>query len=437
MLKLKKILDSIADIGQNLLGKKIFIKKESQDLIKLCDDLISFKGAAYGITIARNITINYQNLTNEEKLNFFKEINDRYKPNIDIVEKNAAKFIEKKDNKTLRTLFLSAEGKRRELFTRLNMAPNGTSILVLMREDILRNLPQHPELKELDDDLKNLFKSWFNPGFLKLEKITWETKALVLEKIIKYEKVHKIKDMNDLKKRLGENKRFFAYFHPVLQDEPIIFVQVAFTKGLGKSIQKIIKPLDELKNKFDTATFYSISNCQEGLTRVTLGNFLIKRVIYEIQDENPEIKNFGTLSPLTGFRDWFNELSGMHLKSILGESAASNLSFLKSPNLKIGDPRIVSEKNSLKKLVMHYLLKEKSDGKPHNLVSRFHLGNGASIDDVIINANVSDYGYERSFGIMVNYIYELNKVEKNHEEYINYNKINYSDKLRKYTNRLN
>ena len=174
--------------------------------------------------------------------------------------------------------------------------------------DRLKILKNNQELKPLDDDLRELFKSWFNPGFLKLHKVTWNTKAAVLEKIMKYERVHEIKNMDELKRRLGEDRRFFSYFHPALEDEPIIFVQVALTNGLGKSIQEIMKPRTEGEKKYDTATFYSISNCQQGLERVTLGNFLIKRVVFEIQEELPNIKIFGTLSPIIGFRNWFSYL---------------------------------------------------------------------------------------------------------------------------------
>ena len=293
-------------------------------------------------------------------------------------------------------------------------------------------LEQFNNNKPLDDDLRELFKSWFNPGFLKLAKITWETKAAVLEKIMKYERVHEIKDMDELKRRLGEDRRFFSYFHPALEDEPIIFVQVALTNGLGRSIQEITKPRSDGDQKYDSATFYSISNCQEGLSRVTLGNFLIKRVVFEIQEELPNIKHFGTLSPIPGFRDWFSYLEDVKIKNILGDVPIENISFLKSSDLKVGDPRIVANKVAITKLVAHYLMNEKNHKQlPINDVCRFHLGNGAIIDDIIINANVSEVGLNRSFGVMVNYLYELKSIEKNHEDYINNKTIIISDKLKK------
>ena len=432
MFNLKEIISSIADVGQKLFKKSVVKKNDLESIISLCDDLISNKGAAFGITVARDITDLYQTLSHEKKLLFFKKINERFRPNHAKVSEAIDHYKKEQNDKNLFKLFITAEGQRRELFRRMNMSPNGISTIVSLREDLLKILNDNRELKPLDNDLRELFKSWFNPGFLKLAKITWDTKAAVLEKIIQYERVHKIKDMNELKRRLGEDRRFFSYFHPALEDEPIIFVQVALTNGLGKSIQEIMKPRTEGEKKYDTATFYSISNCQEGLSRVTLGNFLIKRVVYEIQEELPNIKNFGTLSPIPGFRDWFTTLDKGIIQNILGKIPYENISFLNSSNLKVGDGRIVSNKNALIKLVAHYLINEKNKKNlPINDVCRFHLGNGAIIDDIAINANVSEVGFNRSFGVMVNYLYELKNIEKNHEDYINNKKIILSDKLKK------
>ena len=432
MLDFKKLFSSIADAGQNLIGKKT-VKKDLPTALQLCYDLISFKGIASGIAIAREITEIYSVFNTDQKLNFFKELNKKFSPNKEKVEIKIAEYLKEKNEKSLNELGTAVEGNRQELIRRLNMAPNGTPFLVSMREDLLKFLPINPELKTLDEDIRHLFKSWFNPGFLRLEKITWESKAAILEKIIKYEKVHQIKDMNDLKRRLQqEDRRFFAYFHPVLKDEPLIFVEVAFTKGIGNSIQEIVKPKTDNNSNYDTATFYSISNCQEGLMRVTLGNFLIKRVVFEIQEENPKIKNFGTLSPLPGFSDWFLSLNDEKLKDILKDYDITKLNFLRSSDLKIGEPKIIEEKTAIKKLVAHYLINEKINNKPLNPVSRFHLGNGASIYNIIINGNISDYGYKESFGIMVNYGYQLEKLEKIHEDFITKGIISYSDKIKKY-----
>ena len=433
MFNLKQIISSIADAGQKLFSKKDIKKNDLDSIISLCDDLISHKGAAFGITVARDITELYQSLSSENKLLFFKKINDKYKPSFTNVNEAIENYTKSQNENTLSDLFKVSEGKRRELFRRMNMAPNGTAIIVALREDLLKILKDNKELSALDNDLRHLFRAWFNPGFLKLAKITWDTKAAVLEKIIKYERVHQMKDMNELKRRLGEDRRFFSYFHPALEDEPIIFVQVALTKGLGKSIQELMKPSNDEKKTYDTATFYSISNCQEGLSRVTLGNFLIKRVVYEIQEELPHIKNFGTLSPIPGFSEWFTYLEEPKIKSILANLKNQDVSFLRSQDLKLGDVRIIENKEALIKLVAHYIVNEKNQqGLPVNDVSRFHLGNGAIVEDIVINANVSEQGFKRSYGMMVNYLYELKNIEKNHEDYMNNNKVVVSDKIKKY-----
>ena len=433
MFNLKQIISSIADAGQKIFSIKNIKKNNLESIISLCDDLISHKGAAFGITVARDITELYQSLSPENKLLFFKQINEKYKPSFKKVNEAIENYTKSQNERTLSDLFKVSEGNRRELFRRMNMAPNGTAIIVALREDLLKILKSNKELSELDNDLRHLFRAWFNPGFLKLTKITWDTKAAVLEKIIKYERVHQIKDMNELKRRLGEDRRFFSYFHPALEDEPIIFVQVALTKGLGKSIQELMKPSSNNQKKYDTATFYSISNCQEGLSRVTLGNFLIKRVVYEIQEELPHIKNFGTLSPIPGFTDWFTYLDETKIKNILGDLKDQDAIFLKSQDLKLGDSRIIKNKEAITKLVAHYIVNEKNEkGLPVNDVSRFHLGNGAIVDDIVINANISETGFKRSYGVMVNYLYELKNIEKNHEDYMNNNKVIVYDKIKKY-----
>jgi len=429
---LKKIINSIADAGKELLHKTLPIKKNLETLLELCDDLISYKGVASGIAIAREISEIYLSLSKEDKKKFFIAVDEKFKPNLEAAEKKSLEFIKNKNTNTLKELSSLAEGNRQEFIRRMNMAPNGTAFLVSMREDLLRFVLEDSSLSNLDEDFRHLFRSWFNPGFLRLERITWDTKAAVLERIISYEKVHKIKDMTDLKRRLDEDRRFYAYFHPVLPDEPLIFVQVAFTQGLASSVQDIIKPMTPNQPKADTATFYSISNCQQGLTSVTLGNFLIKRVVYEIQQENPKIKHFGTLSPLPGFAEWVNYIEENKLRSILGSEDYEKVKFLRSTEIKIGDPRIIEHKKIIKKLTIHYLIKEKVNDKPVNAVTRFHLGNGASIENIVINGNISDYGYNESFGIMVNYIYHLDKLEKIHEEYISNHQISYSDKIKKY-----
>ena len=433
MLNIKKIFEKIADAGQKILENKNLKRSKKKNLIDLCDELLSSKGAAFGITLARDILLRYNNISFEDKEKFLKQVNEKYKPDVSEIENSIDNFNKSKDDLSILNLSKTVLGKRKELFIRLNMAPNGTSEIVSLREDLLKILKKNPDLKSLDYDLIDIFKNWFNPGFLKLKKITWDTKAAVLEKILKNEKVHSMKDMNELKRRLGEDRRFFAYFHPALEDEPLIFVEIALTKGLGKSIQELTRPSNEKIKDFDTATFYSISNCQEGLSRVTLGNFLIKRVVYELQEEFANIKYFGTLSPMQGFADWFKNLEDNKISEILGETNKNILDFLKSPDLKIGDKRIVDNKESICRIALYYLTMVKNElGFPLNNVCRFHLKNGAEIDDIVINGNVSEIGFKRSFGVMVNYNYELKNIEQNHQEYVNDKKVNISRKIKKY-----
>ncbi len=434
MLNIKKIFETIADAGQKILEKRSITKlTKKQNLIELCDDLLSSKGAAFGITLARDILFRYHNLSEEDKLKFLLQVNEKYKPDTLQIDNAIKDYGRVKNSGSILNLSRIASGKRKELFVRLNMAPNGTAEIVSLREDLQRFLLTNSELQELDYDLIEIFKNWFNPGFLKLQKITWDTKAAILEKLLKYEKVHSMKDMNELKVRLGENRRFFAYFHPALEDEPIIFVEIALTKGLAKSIQELTRPNNEKLDNYDTATFYSISNCQEGLSRVTLGNFLIKRVVYELQEELPNVKNFGTLSPMQGFADWIKNSDEEKISKIVEKDNFKKIEFLKHLDLKIGDKKFIDNKPLLIKLALNYLSKEKNEfGFPINDVCRFHLKNGADIDDVVVNANVSEVGFKRSFGIMVNYKYELGKIEQNHQDYVNEKKVNLSSKLKKY-----
>ena len=433
MLNIRKIFETIADAGQKILEKKPLTNIKKKSLIELCNDLLSSKGAAFGITLARDILFRYHNLSAEEKLKFLKLINDTYKPDDREIEKAIQNYNKNKNSQSALNLSRVTSGKRKELFIRLNMAPQGTSEIVSLREDLLMFIKTNPELISLDYDLIDIFKNWFNPGFLKLRKITWDTKAAILEKILKYEKVHSMKDMNELKSRLGKDRKFFAYFHPALDDEPIIFVEIALTKGLGRSIQELTKPTEGNEKDNDTATFYSISNCQEGLSRVTLGNFLIKRVVYELQEEVPHIKYFGTLSPMPGFANWLLSEKDENVTKIIGEKNMNNIKFLKSVDLKIGDKRILENKENMSKLAIHYLSNVKNNlGFPINDVCRFHLKNGAKIDDVIVNANISEVGFKRSFGVMVNYSYELNTIEQNHQDYVNNKKIAISKKIKKY-----
>ena len=385
------------------------------------------------ITIAREFWINYERLILEEKENFFLDINKKYRPNYSVINEIAKKFSTNPNEKNREILSEAVEGKRQELIRRLNMAPNGTQYLVHMREDLLFFLRKHEVLKSLDYDFRHLFRSWFNPGFLKLIRVQKNTDPDILDKIIKYERVHEIKNMESLYRRLENDRLFYAFLHPIVDKEPLIFVQVALTKGIGKSIQEITEGAVESLDDNDTATFYSISNSSEGLQGITLGNFLIKRVVFEIQQILPKIKNFYTLSPITGFADWFLKQDNQKLDKILNKNL-NKLNFLRdNPEIVNLDISKIKENEKLiKDLVLHYLINEKTGKKPANGVANFHLNNGAIIFDIVVNGDLSQKGLKDSFGLMVNYFYDNDKILQNHLNFVKNGKISISEQLKSY-----
>ena len=434
MLGLKKFLNFIADKGKGLFSNLFTKKKDSTShLTDLCDQLISEDGVVSGITIAREIWQLYEKLNLEEKEVFFLQIDKKYKPNYSIISKACNAFIDKNNETNLEILNEATEGKRQELIRRLNLAPNGTQYLVKMREDLIYFLNKHPELKSLDKDFRHLFRSWFNPGFLKLTRINKDTDPDILQKIIKNERVHEIKSIEALYRRLENDRLFYAYFHPILDKEPLIFVQVAFTKGVGNSIQTITEGNSSNTDDYDSVTFYSISNSNKGLQQITLGNFLIKRVVFEIQQEFPKVKQFYTLSPIPGLASWFLKQPESKIKGILKNNNSSQLYFLKDENIdSFNYKKIEENKEALKKITYYYLTEEKFNNRPLNGVANFHLNNGASIYDIVINADLSSNGYKESFGIMVNYYYELEKIVKNHEDFVNKGKISIMNNLKEH-----
>ena len=434
MAGLKKFLAFIADKGKKIVTNLFVKRKDTVDhLVDLCDELISENGVVSGITIAREIFIVYEKFSLDEKKKFFLIFNKKYRPDYSIINKASRDFIYNNNEITLSNLNLAVEGKRQELIRRLNLAPNGTQYLVNMREDLLYFLAKDQKLQTLDKDFKHLFRSWFNPGFLKLVRIQKDTDSDILQKIIKYERVHEIKSIESLYRRLENDRLFFAYFHPIVDKDPLIFVQVALTKGVGTSIQEITEGGISSLTDYDTATFYSISNANKGLQGITLGNFLIKRVVFQIQQEMPKIKNFFTLSPIPGFANWFLHQSDEKIKKILKNFDIRRLLFLKDQDdINFNQYKIEDNKEALKKLVYYYLVEEKKDKKPINSVAYFHFNNGALLYDILLNANLSLNGYKESFGIMVNYHYELEKILQIHEDFVKKGKILFSEKLKSY-----
>ncbi len=426
----KNLWDSIADAGEKFLDLRRTRGTSTQNLVDLCSDLVSHKGVASGLALARQLVNRYEQLSQEEKLDFMLRLNKTMGTNLQAVKQVALKFTESPDEKLLSELSDSIASDRRKLFSRMIMAPNGTKAIVSMREDLLSFIKSNPELKPMDDDLRDLLTSWFNPGFLTLTKIDWNTEASILEKIIQYEAVHDIANWSELKKRLSSDRRCFAYFHPSLEDEPLIFVEVALTKGISGSIQSIIQEENNIDEEKDTAIFYSINNCQIGLRKIPLGNFLIKMVVNALAEELPNIKTYSTLSPVPGFAGWLNKELNNEKSTIFNPKERETLDHLKDEKWHQDSAKSQQLKKPLLRLCAHYLTKEKKYGKPKDAVARFHFGNGAQLHRINWMGNNSAYGIERSFGLMVNYLYDLKQIEKNHEAYLQKGELAISKSVR-------
>jgi malonyl-CoA decarboxylase len=331
------------------------------------------------------------------------------------VEKAADAYRQDASQTNLIQLQGVVEPPRQELFRRLNLAGGGTAALVEMRRRLLHDLRAQPQWAGIDADLVHLLASWFNRGFLSLQRIDWRTPALVLEKLMQYEAVHEIQGWRDLRRRLAADRRCYAFFHPALPDEPIIFIEVALTKGMSEKVQPLLDPDSPEVDPAgaDAAIFYSITNCQEGLRGISFGNFLIKQVAEDLGREFPRLKTFATLSPVPGFRKWLADAAATQAE--LAELAGA----LSAPDwLEHAGPG-AAVRTELTRLCAYYLQYAKHDTEPADAVARFHLGNGARMERLNWLADSSESGIARSAGLMVNYVYRLKDVERNHEAYAN------------------
>ncbi len=310
------------------------------------------------------------------------------------------------------------EPPRQELFRRLNMAPGGTRLLVNMRRDLLGETRVHPEWTAIAADLEHLLASWFNRGFLSLQRIDWTTPANILEKLIQFEAVHAIQGWSDLQRRLQADRRCYGFFHPALPGEPIIFIEVALTRGMSALVQPLVDPLSPISDpgEADTAVFYSITNCQAGLRGVPFGSFLIKRVAEDLAAEFPRLRKFATLSPIPGFRSWLNQMRST-------KKVAAVLAKLEG-TVWLGDKTLAAELgHELEPLCAYYLTHAKNGREPLDPVARFHLRNGARLERINWLGDTSALGIERSAGLMVNYVYRLDDIERNHELYTKQYKV--------------
>ena len=418
----RKVWVSIADRGWDLLRRA----SGNASLESLCRELLSERGEASGIALARQISKRYQGLPDSAKEAFFLALlNPAFLPDPKSVFAAAEKYRSKPDSQTLAALFIAVDPPRQELFRRINLAPSGTAVLVQMREDLLRLLPTRPKLRPVDLDMRHLLSSWFNRGFLRLERIDWHTPAVVLEKLIEHEAVHEIRGWDDLRRRLANDRRCFAFFHPALPEEPLIFVEVALTQGLASSLSPLLalqgESVDPLRA--DTAIFYSISNCLDGLRGISFGSFLIKQVVAELQAENLKLNLFATLSPVPGFQKWLNGLPADQKTELAGGYDLSVLKLVDGPDWH--KDRNISERVRpiLLRLCAHYLVDEREDGWAADPVAAFHLNNGASVEQINWLANPSEKGLLQSFGLMANYVYRPLQIERNHEAYVKRGRI--------------
>ena len=306
-----ELLQAISDRGRAFMDRtrerRGLAAERTDSLVELCEELLSGRGEASGVALAREILLRYAELTTGPRIAFFEALATKFGADRERIAAAVAAWEANPSEQTAAELHAAAEPRRQELFRRLNLAPGGTAALVAMREQLMDALARRDDLAAVDADFAHLFSSWFNRGFLVLRRIDWSTPAIVLEKLIRYEAVHEIRDWADLRRRIDPpDRRCFAFFHPALIDEPLIFVEVALSDGIPDAIAPILADGREIltPDRATTATFYSISNCQRGLTGVTFGSFLIKQVVEEISQELPRLSTFVTLSPVPGFAAW-------------------------------------------------------------------------------------------------------------------------------------
>ncbi|MBK8176424.1 MAG: malonyl-CoA decarboxylase [Rhodospirillales bacterium] len=389
-----------------------------QDLLRLADSLLSDRGEASGVALARDFLAAYRDLDGEAKTAFFAGLLSRFGPARDRLDQAIRSFQDDPSDNAAHALHEAAEPRRQELIRRLNLAGGGTAMLVAMREDLLRRLKGDPALGVVDTDFAHLFSSWFNRGFLVVKRIDWTMPAVVLEKIIQYEAVHEINGWRELRSRIDPpDRRCYAFFHPALVDEPLIFVQVALTRGIPDAIGPILDPSrqEASPDQADTAAFYSISNCQAGLQGISFGHFLIKQVVEELARDLPQIRTFVTLSPVPAFMSWLGK-SGAEVAA--SRLTAEDRAALESPKW-FADKEVASSlKERLLPLAAHYFLRAKTArGEPVDPVARFHLRNGARLERINWLGDVSPKGLQQAAGLMVNYLYDRADIERNHEAF--------------------
>ena len=402
-------------------------ERKAREAIALCHALLSERGEVSGAALARDALAAYDALPANAFQPYISLLAKDFSPAPISIAAAAAAYAIDPSPHNLVALQRAVESPRQKLFRRLNVAPGATAALVDMRRRLLRELKANPDWVGVDADLEHLFGSWFNRGFLRLERIDWRTPALILEKLIEYEAVHEIAGWKDLHRRLASDRRCFAFFHPALPEEPLIFIEVALTERISTTVAPLLDPDSPEVDpaRADCAMFYSITNCQDGLRGISFGNLLIKQVVHELGREFPRLKTFATLSPVPGFRAW--------LAGIARDYAVSVPDLARLDERDWFENAAVAERlrPPLMSLCAHYLTAVKKDDEPLDAVARFHLGNGARMEKLNWLADTSKPGMQRSAGIMVNYLYRLADVEKNHEAFVREHEVAASHELKK------
>ena len=407
------MLSSIVEQGQRFIAPK----PPHEPLIDRCKLLVSTRGEASGTALARDILDSYEALDDEGKRALFTGLADQFDTDPDRISQAALAYADSLDTKDYRRLLELSEPGRRELLRRLNQAPGGTAALVRMRADLFKYIKETPTLARIDLDFELLLKAWFNRGFLDMVPISWNTPANLLEKISRYEAVHEIDGWDELRRRVEPaDRRCYAFFHPRMPDEPLIFVQVALTKEVPANIADLLAADREqiTPAKATTAVFYSISNCQVGLRGISFGNFLIKQVANELSAELPQLKTFVTLSPVPGFRRWVESQRADNPLAQHVADIGQQENWVQNPDASRDLEPIMTA------LAGEYFLTAKGrQNSPYDPVARFHLGNGAILDRVNFAGDLSSRGLANAYGLMVNYRYDLGRVEENHEAFAN------------------
>jgi malonyl-CoA decarboxylase len=419
-----ELLQTISERGRALLARdrRGDASARSENLVELCEHLLSGRGEASGVALAREILTHYGTLTIGPRIAFFEALAQRFGTDKTRMNQAVDAWRAAPTDAAAADVHLASEPRRQELFRRLNLAPGGTAALVRMREQLMDSLDHRDDLRAVDDDFVHLFSSWFNRGFLVLRRIDWSTPAIVLEKIIRYEAVHEIRGWDDLRRRIDPpDRRCYAFFHPALVDEPLIFVEVAIEREIPGAIapilasgrQQFVEP-----DKARIAVFYSISNCQRGLSGVSFGNFLIKQVVEEIRRELPKLTTFVTLSPVPAFAQWIHRELKAESSPAITENDRIVLELLERPHWWT-DPEIFSQlEDPLMRAAAWYFVRARNArGGLVDPVARFHLGNGARLERINWLSDTSERAIAQGYGLMVNYLYDLDDIEKNHEAY--------------------